>query len=339
MSAIQTSTVDAATFSPLGKFASPSLARSLGQLITALALHAAGWLLMLWLLRVSYILVLLVAIPVSGILVRLFIIFHDCGHGSFFRSRVANAFVGGLIGVLTLTPYDAWRRRHAVHHADTGNLDSDRSLGSFWLLTAGEYEALGPWARLGYRLYRHPIVLFGLGALYHFVVAQRFPQRVPPSLRRREWRSVMATNVGIVVVVTAAIALVGWRSFLLVQLPLTVLSGAMGIWLFFVQHQFAHAYWKRSPDWAFHAAALHGSTHYDLPRILHWFTGNIGFHHVHHLNSRIPNYHLEECLEHVPRLQDAPRLSLRESFRCASLALWDENRSLLIPFSDLHRVR
>jgi len=325
-----------ASFASLSVFAHPNRARSVVQLSTTLFAYAAGWSAMLWLLRVHYVLVLLLAVPVAGFLVRLFIIFHDCGHGSFFRSRRANAWVGGFLGVLTLTPYDAWRRRHAAHHADTGNLESDRSLGSFWLLTAGEYRALGRWDRFRYRVYRHPLVLFGLGAMFHIIIVQRFPERVPPSLRRREWGSVLVTNAGIALLAAAMIALVGWRSFLLVQLPITAVSAAIGIWLFFVQHHFVDAYWKRPPEWSYHAAALHGSTHYDLPRILQWFTGNIGFHHVHHLNSRIPNYRLEECLTRVPRLGEATKLSLRESFRCMSLALWDESRSALIPFSAVY---
>jgi len=335
MSAIRQSPGDARSFSSLAAFARPDALRSLAQLVTTLAAYGAGWGLMLLLFNVSYALVLIVSVPVAGLLVRLFIIFHDCGHGSFFRSRAVNAMVGGFIGVLTLTPYDAWRRRHAAHHADTGNLDTDRSLGSFWLLTVDEYRALHPWGRALYRLYRHPIVLFGIGAMFHFVVLQRFPQRVPRSLRRREWRSVLVTDIGIILLGGTMIALAGWQRVLLVQLPITAFSGAIGMWLFFVQHQFADAYWKRQPQWSFHAASLHGSTHYDLPRILHWFTGNIGFHHVHHLNSRIPNYRLEQCLSHVPALREAPKLNLRQSFRCASLALWDEQRSMLVAFADV----
>lgn len=324
--------VSSISFEALDKFAVPSVARSIFQLANSAVGFVLGWVAMLWLLDVSYWLTLLVAIPTVGFLVRLFIIFHDCGHGSFFRSRRANGITGAILGVLFLTPYDAWRRRHAAHHGSTGDLDGDRSLGSFRTMTVDEYRRSTRGQRLFYRVYRSPLVLFCFGALFHFVIGQRFPQRVPPSFRKIERRSVLWTDVGIITAIVALVSLVGWQRFLLVQIPLTAISSATGMWLFFVQHQFENAYWQRKTDWDFHSAALFGSSHYDLPQLLHWFTGNIGFHHVHHLNSRIPNYRLQECLRNNSALDVAPRLKLMESFRCASLALWDEERGQMVSF-------
>ncbi|HVR39915.1 MAG TPA: fatty acid desaturase [Thermoanaerobaculia bacterium] len=317
----------------LKPYAESQRGRSIFQLVNSFALYIAAWFLTLWLVSVSYWLALPAAFLSASLLIRLFIIFHDCGHGSFFRSRRANGVIGAIVGVMTLTPYQAWRRRHAAHHAATGNLDvEDRSLGTINTLTVNEYRALSPGRRFLYRVYRHPFVILGIGALFHFIVSQRFPQPVPMSWRHIERRSVWWTNVGIVLSVTAAVFLFGWKNFLLVQIPITCISSAMGMWLFFVQHQFDNAYWEHTPPWNYHDASLYGSSHYDLHPVLHWFTGNIGFHHVHHLNSRIPNYRLKECLDSNPPLQVAPKLRLFESLRCATLALWDEERRTLVSF-------
>ena len=326
---------DSVAFMNLTRFAVPSIRRSVFQLVTTSGGYIAGWMTMLWLTDINYWLVLALSIPVAGLLVRLFIIFHDCGHGSFFRSRRANAITGRTLGVLTLTPYDAWRRRHAAHHAGTGNLDGDRSLGTFQTWTVEEFHSRRWYQRLFYRCYRHPLVLFGFGAVFYFAIAQRFPQNVPGSHQKAERRSVLGTDLAIGAVVLAMSLLVGWRRFLLVQTPLIIITSVVGMWLFFVQHQFHDAYWERQASWRFHSAALYGSSFYDLPRFLHWFTGNIGFHHIHHINSRIPNYRLPECMEESGRLLAlAPRLTLTGSFRCARLALWDESRRLLVSFKD-----
>ncbi len=241
---------------------------------------------MLFALHLGYGLYLLLAVPAAGFLVRLFMIQHDCGHGAFFRHRLANDWVGRVIGVLTLTPYDFWRRTHAMHHATSGNLDR-RGMGDVKTLTVNEYLSLSRWGRLRYRLYRHPLVMFGLGPAYLFFLQQR----LPIGLMRggwRPWLSTMATNLAIFVVAAVTIWAVGFGPFLLVHLPIMLISASLGVWLFYVQHQFEDTFWAHDPAWNVHEAALHGSSHYDLPVILRWFTANIGVHHVHHLCSRIP---------------------------------------------------
>jgi omega-6 fatty acid desaturase (delta-12 desaturase) len=273
------------------------------------------------------------AVPAAGFLVRLFMIQHDCGHGSFFRYRAANDWVGRVIGVLTLTPYDYWQRTHAIHHAGAGNLDR-RDIGDIDTLTVREYLALPRWRRLVYRLYRNPIVLFGLGPAYMFILRHRLPM----GLMRAGWRpwlSTMATNAAIAVLVAGMIALIGLGPFLLVQLPITLLASAIGIWLFYVQHQFEDTSWNHDEDWNFHEAALHGSSHYDLPLVLRWFTANIGVHHVHHLASRIPYYRLQSVLRDHPQLAAVGRLTLLRSFRCVRMVLWDEQRQRLISFREV----
>jgi omega-6 fatty acid desaturase (delta-12 desaturase) len=276
---------------------------------------------------------LLIAVPAAGFLVRLFMIQHDCGHGAFFRHRLANDWVGRVISVLTLTPYDFWRSTHAVHHASSGNLDR-RGLGDVSTLTVREYLALSWWGRLCYRLYRHPIVMFGIGPTYLFVLQQRLPIGM---LRGgwRPWLSTMTTNFAIALVVATLIWLVGIGPFLLVHLPIILIAGAIGVWLFFVQHQFDPTFWARDGEWTLHEAALYGSSHYDLPTVLRWFTANIGVHHVHHLCSRIPFYRLPRALHDHPELRGVGRLTLLQSLRCVRLVLWDEGERRLVSFREL----
>ena len=323
------------TVTSLARFAIPSTGRSVFQLATTSCGYIAGWTIMLWLTEISYWLVLAVSVPVAGLLVRLFIIMHDCGHGSFFRSRRANAITGRALGVLAFTPYDAFRRRHAIHHAETGNLDGNRGLGTFQTWTVEEFRSRKWHQRLFYRCYRHPLVLFGFGAVFYFVIAQRFPQKVARSHQQAELRSVLGTDLALGALLLAIASLVGWQRLLLVQAPLAVIAGIVGMWLFFIQHQFRDAYWEHQANWSFHSAGLYGSSYYDLPPLLHWFTGNIGFHHIHHLNSRIPNYRLPECMSSDQSLALAPRLTLASSFGCARLALWDESRRLLVGFKEV----
>ena len=236
---------------------------------------------MLLSLRYSYWLCLLLAVPAAGFLVRLFMIQHDCGHGSFLRRRRANDWLGRVLGVLTLTPYGYWRRTHAMHHATSGHLDR-RGTGDVDTLTVREYQSLPAWRRALYRLKRHPIVVLGVGPFYLFVLQHRLPVRLMRA-GREPWLSVMSTNLAIAVVVGLLVAVLGVRDFLLVQAPITLLASSAGVWLFYVQHQFEHTYWAWDADWNVHTGALHGSSHYDLPPVLRWFTANIGIHHVHHL--------------------------------------------------------
>lgn len=281
-----------------------------------------------------YWLALLMAVPAAGLLVRLFIFQHDCGHGSFFRSRAANDAVGRAISVLTLTPYGHWRKGHAIHHASSGNLDR-RGRGDVEILTVDEYRDLSPIGRLGYRLYRSPYVQVIIGAPLNFIVLQRIPRGA--SFRDRgARRSMLALDAALAVVFGAAMMLAGVGTVLAVYLPVMVLASWIGNWLFYVQHQFDDAYWERDGTWNFHASALRGSSYFKLSPILQWFSGNIGLHHIHHLCSRVPNYHLQACFDDAPELHlFARRISLRESLRCWRFALWDEQRRTMVAFRDL----
>ena len=295
------------------------------------------WLAMWLALDIGYGLYLLLAIPAAGFLVRLFMIQHDCGHGAFFRHRGANDWVGRCIGILTLTPYDFWRRTHAMHHAGSGNLDR-RGMGDVDTLTVNEYLSRPRWGRLQYRLYRHPLVMFGLGPAYLFLLRQR----LPIGLMRggwRPWLSTMATNLGIALLAAITIRAVGINAFLLVQVPIVLIGASFGVWLFYVQHQFEWTFWARNGAWNAREAALYGSSHYDLPIVLRWFTANIGIHHVHHLCSQVPFYRLPLILRRYPELANIGRLTLIQSFSCVPLVLWDETARQLISFRKLRTQR
>lgn len=302
-------------------------------LITALPFFGL-WAVMWASLAVGYWLSLLIAIPTAGFLVRLFIIQHDCGHGSFLRSQTANDWIGRIIGVLTLTPYDLWRRTHAIHHASSGNLER-RGVGDIDTLTVNEYRALSPWRRFLYRVYRHPIVLFIVIPAYLFFLQQR----LPVGLMREGWRpwiSTMATNLAMALVAAAMIGLVGTRAFLQIEIPVVLGAASAGLWLFYVQHQFEHTYWAAGNAWSHQDAALRGSSYYDLPGVLRWISGNIGIHHVHHLQSRIPFYRLPEVLRDHPALRETSRMTIRDSLPCARRALWDEASQRLVSFRETH---
>ncbi len=316
----------------LGDYRTPRLARSVLELMATAIPFAALWILMWATLSAGYWLGLLFAVPAAGFLVRLFMIQHDCSHGSFFPSRAANDWVGRAIGVLTLTPYDLWRHSHALHHASSGNLDRPR-IGGIDTLTVREFQGLPLRQRLRYRLYRHPLVLFGLGPTYLFLL----DHRLPVGFMRAGWMpwlSTMSTNAAIALLVTAMIWLVGVIPFLLVQLPITLLASSIGVWLFYVQHQFEETLWEHEDDWTFHETALHGSSHYDLPGPLRWLTANIGIHHVHHLCSRIPSYRLPEVLRDHPQLRHIGRLTLSQSLASVPLVLWDEEKRRLVSFAE-----
>ncbi len=317
----------------LDGYRAPSLSRSTVEILVTLVplvlLWLGSWYAQGWSLLAS----LGLAAVASGFLVRLFLIQHDCGHGSFFRRRRTNDWTGRAISVLTLTPYDTWRRSHATHHASSGNLDR-RGIGDINTLTVAEYLALPRWRRLVYRLYRHPFVMFGLGPTYLFLLRNRLPDVLPPT-EWRAWISPMATNLAVVLVAMAVIWLVGLVPFLLVHLPIVVIAASIGVWLFYVQHQFEETSWDRERDWSVHEAALHGSSHYDLPLVLRWLTANIGIHHVHHLCSRIPYYRLSRVLADHPELKSLGRITIPQSIRSVRLTLWDESRRQLISFREL----
>ena len=316
----------------LAPYRESSGARSLFELAVTAVPFLFIWFLTWAAVDAGYWIGLLLAVPAAGFLVRLFLIQHDCGHGSFFSSRLTNDWVGRILGVLTLTPYDYWRHSHALHHATSGNLDH-RGIGDIDTLTVDEFQARTPLRQFLYRLYRHPIVMFGIGPAYLFLLRHRLPM----GLMRNGWRpwvSAMATNAAIAILVAAAIWLVGIGPFLLVHLPITLLAAAIGVWLFYVQHQFEDTFWEHDGDWSFHEAALHGSSHYDLPPVLRWFTANIGVHHVHHLSSRIPYYRLPEVLRDRPELHKVGRLTLLDSLKSVRLVLWDEKKRRLVTFRE-----
>jgi acyl-lipid omega-6 desaturase (Delta-12 desaturase) len=311
----------------------PQLRRSVLQLTGTATAFVLFWIAAFLALQVSYLLTLALTVPTAGFLVRLFMIQHDCGHGSYFRSRRARDWVGFCIGVLTLTPYQYWRRTHAHHHAHSGDLDL-RGFGDVDTLTVEEYLARPKRGRLAYRIYRHPLAILLAGPVAHFVIQHRYPRKVPRDWKQA-WASIWWTNVCLAAVLVAAVFTVGLVPFLMVQIPVTLISGSTGILLFYVQHQFEEAYWDRKPDWDFFEAAVYGSSHLVLPRPLSWLTADIGIHHVHHLSAGIPNYRLKECLEANPPLQEATRITLRDTARLFRLTLWDEEAGRMIGFRDL----
>lgn len=321
----------------LSPYFGPDHRRSAVQLVVTASLYAGSWALMLISLEVGYWLTLLLAVPTSAMLMRLFMIQHDCGHGSYFRSQKLADAVGFAIGVLALTPYHYWRKTHAIHHAHSGDLDL-RTFGDISTKTVEEYEAMSRLQRLGYRIYRNPFVLFGPGAAFHFLVKHRFPWDIPRRWKR-EWRSVWWTNAALAGLLAAAWATTGLDRFLLVQLPVTLFACALGVWLFYVQHQFEEAYWHWHEDWNYYDAGLHGSSFLQLPKPLQWMTANIGLHHVHHLSSRIPNYRLQRCHDENRELWAVKRMTLFDSFKTLNLALWDEARQKLISFREYRRLR
>jgi omega-6 fatty acid desaturase (delta-12 desaturase) len=283
-------------------------------------------------IRVSYLLVLVLAIPAAGFLIRVFIVFHDCAHGSFLRSKRANAMLGAVLGVVLFTPFSWWRHKHAIHHATTGDLDR-RGTGDIQTLTVDEYRARPWWGRVGYRLFRNPFVMFGLGPLWVVLVG---PRLVTPGMHPRLRRSVLATDLALAIVIGGLCWLVGWKDVLIVLGPPLLLTGAVGIWCFYVQHQFEDAYWQQHDEWSFDEAALQGSSYLRLPRILQFFTGNIGFHHVHHLSVRIPNYNLQAAHDECA-LGPVPTLTLVDGLRAVRLKLWDPEQRRLVTFREAGR--
>jgi acyl-lipid omega-6 desaturase (Delta-12 desaturase) len=318
----------------LARYQSPELNRSLWQLVNSALPFLLLWYLMYRSLAVGYWLTLLLAIPAAGFLIRIFIIFHDCGHGSFFRSKRANQLVGTFTGILTLTPYEEWTHRHAVHHATAGNLDR-RGTGDVMTLTVQEYLDLPWWKKVGYRLMRNPFIMFTLGAVIVFVIGHRFPRK---DSGKRERRSVLWTNLALAAIFSGLVALIGWKAVLLVQAPILLIGNSIGVWMFYVQHNFEGTYWERQENWDFLSAGMRGSSYYQLPGLLQWFTGNIGYHHIHHLSPRIPNYKLQSCHDENAIFQVRP-LTILTSLKSLRLRLWDEERKQMVGYRALNELR
>ncbi len=319
-----------AWFSQLKKYGHSDARNAIWQLFDSLIPYLMIWGLMIYLVKAgySYWLTLGCTVIAAMFLIRIFIIFHDCCHSSFFRSNRINKLVGYLTGVLTFTPFEVWRKSHLKHHMSAGDLDR-RGVGDVWTMTLDEYRNASWQKRLGYRLYRNPLLMFGLGPVYIFLLGNRFPER---KANRTERISVHITNAALLAIFLIALLTIGWKTYLLIQLPVILIAAAMGIWLFYVQHQFENAYWARHEQWDPIKAALQGSSYYKLPKILQWFTGNIGLHHIHHIRPAIPNYHLQKCYDEMPVFQRVTPLTLRSSLRSIRLKLWDEQRQKMVGF-------
>ncbi|MBZ0264310.1 fatty acid desaturase [bacterium] len=316
-------------------YTTPSLKKAFFQLADSLLPYLALWALMI--LSVSfgfpYWVTLSLALFATVFQIRLFIIFHDCCHQSFFASQKANRILGHFLGILTFTPYDGWAEEHLTHHASVADLDR-RGTGDIWTMTVKEYKAATPWRRFLYRMVRHPFNLFAIGPIWVFFIFHRIFQK---GMSHREKISVVINNLGILAIFAAISLTLGWKAYLMIQLPLIYLSGALGIWLFYVQHQFDPTHWYPHAEWDYLTAALHSSSYYKLPKVLQWITGNIGLHHVHHVNARIPNYHLQPCLDNTPFLQQVEPMTLLKSFKTVKMNLWDEEKDKLVSFKAIRQ--
>ena len=312
----------------LARYSRPSVAGSIWQIVNSILPYVALWGLMIWSLGVSYWLTLGLAVLAAGFLIRIFIIFHDCGHGSFFRSRRANRTFEFIGGVLTFTPYRQWRREHAMHHAASGDLDR-RGGGDVWTLTIDEYYASPRWKRVLYRIFRHPVVLLAIAPVFLFMLWNRVPSSWTG---KEEHRGAHMTNLALLAIVAVAWATIGIKAYLLIQVPIMVFAGAAGVWLFYMQHNFDGSYWRWSDEWDFVQASLQGSSFYKLPKVLQWFTGNIGFHHIHHLSPTIANYNLEKCFKEHPAFYEVEPVTLVRSLRALTCRVWDDQAKKFVGF-------
>ncbi|APC49906.1 fatty acid desaturase [Virgibacillus halodenitrificans] len=315
----------------VASFANSDMKASIMQLINTILPFFLLWFLAYQSLSLSIWLSVALSVIAAGFVIRIFIIFHDCTHGSFFKSSKANRVVGTITGIITLFAFEKWKRSHAIHHATSGNLDK-RGTGDVWVMTVEEYVQASVWERLAYRLYRNPIVMFGFGPLYLFLLSNRFNRK---GAKRKERLNTYLINVSIMVIYSLLIWVVGWQAFLMIQLPILFVSGALGIWLFYVQHQFEDSYFENEDEWDFVKAAVDGSSYYKLPKVIQWLTGSIGFHHVHHLSPRVPNYHLEKAHESTPPLQKATTITLATSLKSIRFRLYDEATRSFVTFKEV----
>jgi omega-6 fatty acid desaturase (delta-12 desaturase) len=318
----------------LAPYVKASTKKAIIQILNSVIPYFALWGLMIWSLQTSYWVTLGLAIVAALFLVRIFILFHDCGHNSLFPSKKANQIVGFFLGVIVFTPSEQWWHSHAIHHASSGNLDK-RGIGDVMTLTVDEYQSKSKIGKLGYRLLRNPLVMFILGPIYMFLISHRLGL---PKFGKRETKFQIYHNLALLAIILLMVALIGWKGFLIIQLPVIWIAGIVGIWLFFLQHQFEGVYWAESADWNFVSSALKGASYYELPKLMQWFSGNIGFHHIHHLSPKVPNYYLEACYKNGEVFQtNIKKISFWEGFKSIGLNLIDQKNNLLIRFSDLKK--
>jgi omega-6 fatty acid desaturase (delta-12 desaturase) len=315
-------------------FANADRKASIIQLMNTILPFFLLWFLAYQSLSVSIWFTIALSVIASGFVIRIFIIFHDCTHGSFFKSSKANRIVGTITGIITLFAFEKWKRSHAIHHATSSNLDK-RGTGDVWVMTVDEYAAASFWGKLAYRLYRNPMIMFGLGPLYLFLLSNRFNRK---GARRKERWNTYVINISIAVIYALLIWAVGWQAFLIIQLPILFISGSLGIWLFYVQHQFEDSYFENEEEWDFVKAAVDGSSYYKLPKIMQWITGNIGYHHVHHLSPRVPNYNLENAHESTPPLKKATTITLASSLKSIRFRLYDEASKSFVSFGEVKEL-
>lgn len=318
----------------VSKYAKPNNKAGIKQLINTVIPFIALWYLAYASLSVSMWLTIGVAALAGGFVIRLFIIFHDCTHSSFLQNQKANRIVGTITGILTLFPFDKWKRSHSIHHATSGNLDQ-RGTGDIWVMTVEEYMKASAGTRFIYRLYRNPVVMFGIGPIYLFLVSNRFNRK---GAKKKERVNTHLTNLAVLVLYSALIWVVGWQAFLLIQLPILYVSGVLGIWLFYVQHQFEDSYFEDESEWDFVKAAVDGSSFYKLPKVFQWVSGNIGYHHVHHLSPRVPNYRLEEAHEETPPLKHVTTITLKTSLQSIRFRLYDKRNKKFVSFKNVKSV-
>ena len=311
----------------------PDVGKATWQIVNSFGGLVLCWVLMYLSLSVGYWLTLLLALPAAGFAVRIFIIQHDCGHGSFLKSKKANHTIGTICSVVTFTPYLYWRKSHAIHHAHHAELE-ERGIGDIWTMTVDEFRRASGWKRLVYRVFRNPFFLFVIAPAVNFLILQRVPLTTDDRWKRHERASIWWTNLMLLLVYGGIALAIGWQAVLLIQLPITIIASSIGTWLFYVQHQFERTYWEHTPEWDYTLAAMHGSSYYQLPRVLQWFTGNIGFHHIHHLSPRIPNYRLQACHDENPPLREVVHLTLGSSLKTISLVLWEEKERRLVTFRE-----